>query len=140
MSNHEEDDGLSSFDLRQLGGKVGAFGGAKLLKFVQGDFITREGEKVTPERKFITFGLIEAVQKFVNKQLIDTIIVAPHADFPDIRAMNEAAPKDEWGIGLDGKPQGPFTHVLILKSSMPRRSTATLSSPIAKVVELRSAT
>ena len=29
--------------------------------------------------------------------------------------MNEAAPKDEWGIGLNGQPQGPFTHMLILK-------------------------
>jgi short chain dehydrogenase len=115
MSAFEEDDGLSSFDMRQLGGKVGAFGGAKLLKFVQGDFITREGEKIGPEREFITFGLIKAVQKFVNQQLVDTKIIAPHADFPDIAAMNEAAPKDEWGIGLNGQPQGPFTHVLILK-------------------------
>ena len=108
MSAFEEDDGLSSFDMRQLGGKVGAFGGAKILKFVQGDFITREGEKIGLEREFITFGLIKAVQKFVNKQLIDTKIVAPHADFPDIAAMNEAAPKDEWGIGLNGQPQGPL--------------------------------
>jgi hypothetical protein len=115
MSVYEEDDGLSSFDMRQLGGRVGAFGGAKLLKFVQGDFITREGEKIGPEREFITFGLIKAVQKFVNKQLVDTKIVAPHADFPDIQAMNEAAPKDEWGVGLNGQPQGPFTHTLILK-------------------------
>jgi hypothetical protein len=115
MSAYEEDDGLSSFDLRQLGDRVGAFGGAKLLKFVQGDFITRESEKIGPEREFITFGLIKAVQKFVNKQLVDTIIVAPHADFPDIEAMNEAVPKDEWGIGLNGQPQGPFTHMLILK-------------------------
>jgi hypothetical protein len=115
MSAFEEDDGLSSFDMRQLGGKVGAFGGAKLLKFVQGDFITREGEKIGPEREFITLGLIKAVQKFVNQQLVDTKIIAPHADFPDIAAMNEAAPKDEWGIGLNGQPQGPFTHVLILK-------------------------
>ena len=115
MSEYEEDDGLSSFNLRQLGGKVGAFGGAKLLKFVQGDFITREGEKIEPEREFITFGLTKAVQKFVNKQLVDTIVVEPHADFPDIKAMNEAAPQEEWGIGLDGRPQGPYTHVLILK-------------------------
>ena len=84
MSAFEEDDGLSSFDMRQLGGKVGAFGGAKILKFVQGDFITREGEKIGLEREFITFGLIKAVQKFVDEQLVDTKIVAPHANFPDI--------------------------------------------------------
>ena len=115
MSAYEEDDGLSSFDLRQLGGKVGAFGGAKLLKFAQGDFIVpREARKIGPEREFITFGLIKAVQKFVNKQLIGTAIIAPHANFPDIQAMNEAAPKDEWGV-FNGQPQGPFTHALILK-------------------------
>jgi hypothetical protein len=114
MSEYEEDDGLSSFDLRQLGGKVGAFGGARLMKFAQGDFIAG-AEKIGPEREFITFGLTKVVQKFVNKQLMDMKVVAPHDDFPDIEAMNEAAPKEEWGIGLDGKPQGPYQHLLILK-------------------------
>ena len=44
MSNDEEDDGLGSFDLEQLGMKTGAFGGARLLKYVTDHFITREGE------------------------------------------------------------------------------------------------
>jgi hypothetical protein len=116
MTAYEEDDGLASFDIRQLRGKVGAFGGAKLMKFVQGDFVNpREGEKIGPEREFYAFGLIKTVQKFVGKQLVETIIVPPHANFPDIQDMNERAPKEEWGVGLDGKPQGPFTHMLILK-------------------------
>jgi cell division septation protein DedD len=118
MSEYEEDDGLSSFDLRQLGGKVGAFGGARLMKFVQGDFIAGD-EKIGPEREFITFGLTKVVQKFVNKQLVDMEIIAPHDDFPDIEAKNEAAPRDEWGIGPDGKPQGPYSHLLILKLLVP---------------------
>ena len=41
MSHEEEDDGLGSFDLAQLGMKTGAFGGARILKFVQGTFITQ---------------------------------------------------------------------------------------------------
>ena len=29
--------------------------------------------------------------------------------------MNEAAPRSEWGIGLNGQPQGPYSRALILK-------------------------
>ena len=50
MSVYEEDDGLGSFDLSQLGMKTGAFGGARIMKFVQGNFITREGEPIESTR------------------------------------------------------------------------------------------
>ena len=44
MSDDYENDGLSSFSLDQIGMQTGAFGGARLLRFVDGQYVTREGE------------------------------------------------------------------------------------------------
>lgn len=116
MSNYEnEDDGLGSFSPSQLGMKTGAFGGARILKFTKPTFTTREGEVIEPTRELLSLGLVKVVQKFVGKQLLETIPVGPRDDFPDVEAMNLAAPQAEWGIGLDGKPKGPYSRLLILK-------------------------
>jgi hypothetical protein len=110
-----EDDGLGSFNLDQIGQKVGAFGGARLLRFVTDHFTTREGETIDPKRELITLGLVKVVQKFVDKKLVDTIIVAPGAKMPDVEAMNDKAPREEWGVDFNGNPAGPYARVLVLK-------------------------
>jgi hypothetical protein len=115
MRDDQENDGLSNFDLGQIGMSSGAFGSARILKFDTDHFITREGELIGPERELIVLGLKKIVQKFVNKQLVDTIIVADGQRAPDVKTMNENAPKEEWGPGLDGQPTGPYSLVLVLK-------------------------
>src|SRR5262245_29841494 len=113
---HDDDDGLGSFDITQFGGRSGAFAGAKILKFNRPDtFITREGELIPPTRELLSLGLAKVVQKFVGRQLVDTIPIGPHDAFPDIDVMNAEAPRSEWGTGLNGEPKGPYTKLLILK-------------------------
>ena len=111
----EEDDGLATFSLEHLGQKVSAFGGARLLKFVSGSFVTREGEIIDSNREFILLGLVKVVQKFVGKKLVETIVVPTREKFPDVDKMNEAAPREEWGTDLNGKSVGPYVRVLVLK-------------------------
>jgi hypothetical protein len=116
MSDEFESDGLGSFSLDQIGMQGGAFGGARLLKYVTDHFVTREGETIGPERELVALGLKKVIQKFVGKQLAAPPIIVPDGEkVPDIEAMNQAAPQEEWGIGLDGKPQGPYSLVLVLK-------------------------
>jgi hypothetical protein len=116
VQNYEpEDDGLSTFSLDQLGQQVSTFGGARILKFVAGNYVTREGETIGPEREFVLLGLVKVVQKFVGKKLMDTIVVPPLEKFPDVDAMNEAAPREEWGPDLNGKMVGPYARILVLK-------------------------
>jgi hypothetical protein len=112
---NQEDDGLSSFSLDQLGQRKSAFGGAKMVKFNNGVYATREGETIGPEREQILLGLVKVIQKFVGKKLVETIIVPPREDFPDIDAMNEGAPREEWGVNLNGDAAGPYVRVLVLK-------------------------
>jgi len=115
MRDDQESDGLSNFDLEQIGMSGGAFGSARILKFDTDHFITREGEVIRPERELIVLGLKKMVQKFINKQLVDTITVPDGQKAPNVETMNEDAPKEEWGTGLDGQPAGPYTLVLVLK-------------------------
>jgi hypothetical protein len=115
MSNEYEDDGLSSFSLDQIGMQAGAFGGARLLKFNDGQYITREGEVIEPSRELMVLGLKKIVQKFVGNKLVETKIVPDGEPAPDIKAKNEACPREEWRTDLAGNPTGPYVLVLALK-------------------------
>jgi hypothetical protein len=115
MRDEYENDGLSDFSLDQIGMQVGAFGGARLLKFVDGQYVTREGEVIEPNRELMVLGLKKVVQKFVGKKLVETTIVPDGEPAPDIKAMNEKCPREEWGTNLNGDPAGPYVLVLALK-------------------------
>jgi hypothetical protein len=113
--NEVESDGLDNFSPEQIGRKAGAFGGARLLKFVDGRFVTREGEEIGPDKELIVLGLKKVVQKFVGRKLLDTIVVPDSEKVPNLKEMNDAAPREEWGIDLNNNPVGPYTLVLVLK-------------------------
>ena len=119
MSENEirpvESDGLSDFDLEQIGRKAGAFGGARLLKFVDGRFVTREGEEISAENELLALGLKKVIQKFVGRKLVETTVIPDGEKVPDLKAMNDAAPREEWGTDLNGDPAGPHVLVLVLK-------------------------
>jgi hypothetical protein len=115
MSENEESDGLDNFSMEQIGQKTGAFGGARSVKYVTDHFVTREGEIIEPSREMLVLGLRKVVQKFVGQKLVDTIVVPDNEKMPDITAMNEAAPREEWGTDLNGNPVGPYVRVLVLK-------------------------
>jgi hypothetical protein len=111
-----EGDGLDSFSLDQFGMRGGTFGGSRIIKYVTDHYVTTQGEVISPTREFVALGLKKLVQKFIgNKQAAPPIIVPDGQLMPDIDAMNEAAPRSEWGQGLDGKPKGPFVGVLALQ-------------------------
>jgi hypothetical protein len=119
MSDEEyESDGLDSFSLDQIGMKLSAFGGARMLKLTTADvFATREGEVISSNRELVALGLKKFINKFVGKTLVDTIIVPNNEKVPDIEKMNEAAPREEWSPDPynDGKMKGPYVLVLVLK-------------------------
>src|SRR5262249_18829693 len=115
MSDDYENDGLGDFSLDQIGMQAGAFGGARLLKFNDGQYVTREGEVIEPSRELIVLGLKKIVQKFVAGKLVDTRIIPDGEPAPNIKTLNEAAPREEWGTDLTGNPGGPYVLVLALK-------------------------
>jgi hypothetical protein len=112
-SENRENDGLDRFSLDQIGMSTGTFGGAKILKFTTDHFHVG-AEVIGPERELVPLGLKKVVQKFVNQRLVDSFVVPDGEAVPDLKGMNDAAPREEWST-FGGKPVGPYSLVLVLK-------------------------
>src|SRR6516225_880338 len=67
-----------------------------------------EGEELPENLELCPVDVLRVVQKWHDQQPIETIILEPHQKFPDIKRMNEEAPKEEWVEGPDDKMHGPY--------------------------------
>ena len=80
-----------------------------LIKFTsEAEWVTGNGDEMSRERELIVVDMVRIVQKWVDQMPQETIIVPPGEKFPDIKAMNEAAPQSEWREDLNGKKVGPY--------------------------------
>src|SRR5262249_42612109 len=80
-----------------------------LIKFTnEGEWVTGNGDPMPRDQELIVIDLVRAVQKWVDGKPVETIIVPPGEKFPDVKAMNEAAPKSEWREDLNGVLVGPW--------------------------------
>jgi hypothetical protein len=87
-----------------------------LVKFsAEGLWVDREGNEIPGELELVAADVIRLVQKWQDQKPVETIILQPHQKFPDIEAMNEAIPRDEWEEGPAGL-RGPYQaqHLLYL--------------------------
>ena len=86
-----------------------------LVKFTnEAAWVTREGDELPANLEFVAVDVGRVVQKWQDQQPVETITLQPHQKFPDVKAMNEATPKEEWVNGPDGKMRGPWQgqHIL----------------------------
>jgi hypothetical protein len=105
-------DGFSGFN-EEVEGDDRPQGGSMihgtLVKFTsEAEWVTGNGDPMSRERELIVIDLVRAVQKWVDGKPVETIIVLPGEKFPDVKAMNEAAPKSEWRENLNGEMVGPW--------------------------------
>lgn len=120
-------DGFSGFvegvegDDRPQGGSVIQ---GQLIKFDQyGRWVTADGDELSHDRELVAAGTIRIVQKWIDQKPVETIFVAPGEPFPDVKAMNEKAPRSEWRQDLNGNMVGPWQAQHVLSSSIRKRST-----------------
>jgi hypothetical protein len=72
--------------------------------------------EVAADREFLAVDVLRIVQKFVDQHPVDEpIILEPGQKFPDIKALNDAAPKEEWGEDFNGAPCGPWQGQYIVR-------------------------
>lgn len=89
----------------------GVLAGTTIAKFTnEATWVTRDEEELPPDVERIATGIIRLVQKWIDgiPDPNETRVLAPEEKFPDIEALNEAAPKSEWSEGPDGRPRGPW--------------------------------
>jgi hypothetical protein len=134
-------DGFSGYDDRVEGEDRPQGGGiikGMLIKFSNtAAWIDTNDNELPAGLELVVIDVIRVVQKWIDQQPVETRILAPGEKFPDIEALNEAAPKDEWHEGPDGKMHGPWQaqHILYLLNleTMDRYSypTGTVGGSIA---------
>jgi hypothetical protein len=79
-----------------------------LLKFSnEAIWKLRDGEEVSPDLELVAVDILRIVQKWLDKKPVETRTLEPGEKIPDIKALNDACPKSEWGE-YNGKPQGPW--------------------------------
>ena len=80
-----------------------------IVKFTnEAEWVTRDDEKISSDHELIATDIIRVVQKWVGGMPVETRVLGPGENFPDVEALNEAAPKSEWAEGPDGKKRGPW--------------------------------
>jgi hypothetical protein len=81
--------------------------GAKLKFTNAAKWITGDGGEINAAREFLVVELVRVVQKWIDGKPVETRILAPEENFPDIDELNTAAPKEEWRDHY-GKAAGPW--------------------------------
>jgi hypothetical protein len=82
----------------------------RILKFTNPGciWVTSDDERKLPDAlELIPIDIVRIVQKWIDQMPVETIIVPPGEKFPDIKAMNEEAPKSEWRE-YNGEMVGPW--------------------------------
>jgi hypothetical protein len=98
------DDGVEGDDRPENSGLIQG----TLIKFTaEGLWVDREGNEIPAELELVAADVIRLVQKWQDQKPVETIILEPHQKFPDVEAMNEAVPRDEWEEGPAGL-RGPW--------------------------------
>src|SRR5262249_55301223 len=64
-----------------------------------------------PPEILLVLACTEALQRWKNKQPLETITAKP---LPEIDALNASIPMQEWEPGLDGKPKPPWVRQFVV--------------------------
>jgi hypothetical protein len=79
-----------------------------MLKFTNEMWVTREGEEISAHLELVAVDVRRIVQKWKDHVPVETIRLEPRQKFPDIEKLNAEMPQQDWIIGPDGKPRGPW--------------------------------
>jgi hypothetical protein len=80
----------------------------KLLRFTNEATWECAGEEVPPDFELVAISVRRVIQRWHDGTPIQTIFLAPKEPWPNIKAMNDAVPREDWEDGPDGNPRGPF--------------------------------
>ena len=100
-------DGFQGFE--GIGSPANRLIQGQLVKFTnEATWITRDGEELSGTLELIAFNVIRVVQKWADGQPIETHVLQPGEKFPNLEELNANVPQNEWRVGPDGKPHGPW--------------------------------
>jgi hypothetical protein len=87
-----------------------------IIKFNDSTWVARGGAELPPNLELVAVDVGRVVQKWIDKQPVETRILEPGQKFPDIKELNEKTPKSEWGKDQNDQSCGPWQaqHIVYL--------------------------
>jgi hypothetical protein len=105
-------------------GFAGYAEGLDSLRIIQGDLLKFSNDGIwsdrstnavfPPNRELAVADLQRVSQKWINKERVETRLIAPGQPMPDIDELNAACPKSEWGPDLNNNLRGPWQNQTLL--------------------------
>jgi hypothetical protein len=106
------DDGFAGFLDEYDGGTDTAIPrmivGARIKFTNDAHWVTAEGDELDPGLKLVAVKVARVVQKWIEEQPVETIVVPSGQPFPDVEGMNKACPQSEWREDFNGVLRGPW--------------------------------
>jgi hypothetical protein len=87
-----------------------------LVRFTnEATWVTSDGEELPADLELVAIDIIRVVQRWHDEKPLETRVLQPGEKFPDIAALNETVPREEWTDGPSG-PRGPWQaqHIVYL--------------------------
>jgi hypothetical protein len=80
----------------------------KLIQFKDRQHLLRDGTVIPPDRVFLVLGMKRILQSWEGGLPVEEIVEQPGEELPDVAALNEKTPKDQWELDDDGEPKAPW--------------------------------
>jgi hypothetical protein len=72
------------------------------------EWVNNDDEPVSRDRELIMVDRVRVLQKWIDQKPLEPRFLEPNEKWPDVEAMNKAAPQSEWREGPNGL-QGPWS-------------------------------
>jgi hypothetical protein len=105
-----------------------------IVKFTNfATWVTRDGAELSANLELVAVDILRVVQKWIDEQPVETVILEPGQKFPDLEKKNEGTPQNEWRKSEDGQLRGPWQaqHVVYLLNPETMDSTPFPPAPSA---------
>jgi hypothetical protein len=84
-----------------------------IMPCVDGIWSCKDGTEFPPEESFLAMATTQALQRWQEERVVESISKIPGRALPDVKDLNDAIPKGEWEAGING-PRAPWQHVYVV--------------------------
>ena len=78
-----------------------------LIKCNNGIWSRHDGGQLQCDNPWLVLATTRALQRFVGR-IPETILPDSNGELPDVDALNQTIPREQWPAGLDGRPRPPW--------------------------------
>jgi hypothetical protein len=79
-----------------------------VARFLDGTWRDNDGNTLSPDGRWVAWATGECLQRWFDKQPVETIIKKPGVPLPNVDELNAKIPQKDWEKGIDGKPRAPW--------------------------------